>query len=439
MEILGGYMRRPAWITVFFKRTCILHLRAALLHCLVVLFTTSALSSLSAQPNFDLVGFATLNGGTTGGKGGQTVTVSSYNELKKYAQSSSSCIIMVNGTISNGNSGGKVSIGSNKSIIGIGSTAFLKGVGLEVASNNNVIIRNLKITLVGSSNPNKVNGGDCISIHGTSKNIWIDHCEIFSEPPHIQTNIDKYDGLIDIKHKTGFITVSWSYLHDHHKGCLIGSSETDLYADRKVTYHHNRFERVVKRMPMIRGSVGHFFNNYIIGAKNSSGKYVTEATFVLENVCLRVEKNVYEKVKYSIYTGKKKGRAERIDNIAPQSRAYPSSCTANIPYDYTYVLTKNKDDVKRVVPKYAGVGIIGSGNMTSMAPKVLCMPVSSKKNVHLSIFTLNGKKILFKDLHSHQKMHHVELLLANLRSGVYFLRYKFGSSLEKTRFVHIQK
>lgn len=67
-----------------------------------------------------------------------------------------------------------------------------------------------------------MNGGDAIVINGTSKNVWIDHCELYSEDPAVQTNIDKYDGLLDIRDQTGFITVSWSYFHDHQQGVLGG-------------------------------------------------------------------------------------------------------------------------------------------------------------------------------------------------------------------------
>lgn len=296
------------------------------------------------------IGFATLNGGTTGGLGGQTVTVSTLAALKQYAEASAPYVILVEGTISNGSLGGQVNVKSNKSIVGVGSSAFLQGVGIQVNSSNNVILQNLKITLVGTSTPGSVNGGDAIVINGTSKNVWIDHCEIYSEDPTVQTNIDKYDGLLDIRDQTGFITVSWSYFHDHHKGCLVGASDTDLNDDRKITYHHNYFKKIVKRMPMYRGSVGHFFNNYINGVPT------TEATFVVKDTCLRVEKNVYENVKYAIYSGDVPGKAERIDNIGSQSRAWPSSCTVSIPYDYSSALTTTTSDVKTVVPAGAGVG-----------------------------------------------------------------------------------
>jgi pectate lyase len=308
-----------------------------------------AVSGVVGQP----VGFATENGGTVGGKGGQVVTAKTFAELKQYASASQAYIILISGTITNGAAGGQIKITSNKSLVGVGSTAFLQGVGLEVASSNNVIIQNLKITLVGTTTPASVNGGDAIAINGTSKNVWIDHCELYSEDPTVQTDIDKYDGLIDIRDQTGFVTVSWCYLHDHHKTSLVGAADTDIYADRKITYHHNYFKKVIKRAPAeYRGAVGHFFNNYIVGTST------TEASFLLVNTCVRVEKSVYETVKYAVYTvaSGTKGNAEMIDNIATQSREFPPACTADIPYEYKSVLTNTTSDVKTVVPAGAGVG-----------------------------------------------------------------------------------
>lgn len=318
---------------------------------------------LAAAPDFSLVGFATQNGGTTGGQGGDTVVVKNYTDLKLHAEGSAKAVILVEGTISNGTAGGKIAVKSNKSIIGVGSTAFLQGIGIDIGSQNNVIVRNLKITLVGTATPSSVNGGDCISIYGTSKNIWIDHNEIYSEDPSVQTDKDKYDGLLDIKGQTGFITLSWNYLHDHHKGGLVGAADDDLHADRKVTMHHNHYNKVLLRVPMYRGATGHFFNNYIVGAK--------DATEIRANTCLRVEKNYYESLNYSIYTpSDAPGKAERIDNVEVKraSRAYPSACTADIPYSYAAVLTSTTNDVKTIVPQYAGVGKIASATPANSAP-----------------------------------------------------------------------
>jgi pectate lyase len=314
------------------------------------------------------IGFATLNGGTTGGASGQTVTATTYDQLKMYAESATAYVIRVEGTIENGANGGVVSVKSNKSLIGVGSTAFLNGIGLDINNANNVIVQNLRITMAGVTTRSEtpgvytasgdgglpkvlVNDGDAISIRGTSKNVWIDHCEIFSEDPAVQTNKDLFDGLIDIKNQTGFITVSYCHLHDHHKGGLVGSSDSDVFADRKITFHHNHYDNVKLRVPMYRGSVGHFFNNYVVAA--------TDATEIRADTCVRVERNYYEALHYSIYTtSDSPGSTERIENVevSRTDRAYPANCTADIPYSYSDVLIQDTNDVKAQVPGLAGVG-----------------------------------------------------------------------------------
>jgi pectate lyase len=316
------------------------------------------------------IGFAALNGGTTGGKAGPVVTATTFAELKSHAESATAQVILVQGTISNGANGGKISVKSNKSLVGVGSTAFLDGVGLEIANSNNIIVQNLRITMAGVTTRTEtagvytasgdgglpkvlVNDGDAISISGTSKNVWIDHCELFSEDPATQTNKDLYDGLIDVKGQAGFITISRNHLHDHHKGGLVGASDTDLFADRKITFHHNYYDNIKLRVPMYRGAVGHFFNNYIVGA--------TDASEIRAGTCVRIEKNYYEALHYSIYTtSDSAGSTERIDNIEVMrtDRAYPANCTADIPYSYSAVLTGTTADVKTLVPQAAGVGKI---------------------------------------------------------------------------------
>lgn len=392
------------------------------LRIFLLLALCSRLTPSLAQPDFALVGFATQNGGTKGGQGGATVTATTYAQLKSYAESVSTYIILVSGTISNGPAGGQINVNSNKSIIGVGSTGFLSGVGINITSKNNIILQNLRMSLVGTTAPKEINDGDCISISGTSKNIWIDHCELFSEDPDVQTNIDKYDGLLDIKGQTGFITISWNYLHDHYKGGLVGAADDDLNDDRKVTLHHNYYNKVKLRVPMYRGSVGHFFNNYIVGAK--------DATEIRANTCVRVEKNYYESLNYSIYTtSDSPGKTERIDNIEVKraSRAYPANCTASIPYSYSSVLTTTTSDVKTIVPQYAGVGKIknvvtdlaeeNAPNATFIFPNPFTQHLSIQQNGEFSykIFSLEGV-----EMESGEARHEVQAG-KDLPKGMYIL------------------
>lgn len=69
------------------------------------------------------IGFATLNGGTTGGAAGETVTVSDLAALTEAAESEEPLTIIVSGAISGS---AKIRVGSDKTIYGeAGSCKFL--------------------------------------------------------------------------------------------------------------------------------------------------------------------------------------------------------------------------------------------------------------------------------------------------------------------------
>ena len=91
-------------------------------------------------------GFASLNGGTYGGKGGRIVTATTYQELKTYAGSSEPLIIRVQGTLAADPKGYEIPIKSNKTIIGVGQTGHIFGGGLGINNQSNIIIRNLRIS-----------------------------------------------------------------------------------------------------------------------------------------------------------------------------------------------------------------------------------------------------------------------------------------------------
>jgi len=333
-----------------------------------------------AQYNSGPVGFAALNGGTTGGSGGKEVTVSNYADLKKYAEEpETKYVIHVEGTIigsgsiAKGDYDGSIKVASNKTLLGVGNTALLKGMGIMVSNAHNIILRNLKVTLTGIHIPDSlvekdipgiysakgdegraqilVNAGDCISIQKQSTNIWIDHCEVFNEDPATQLNIDLYDGLIDIKNTSSFITISWCYLHDHHKCHLVGSSDKDEF-DRKVTFHHNYYRNIDERLPSFRFGAAHIFNNYYenlrVGGINSR-----------MGACLKIESNLFKDSKDPIGTRNSKtvGQWEVKDNKFDNctgSMPDSSNCSLEIPYEYKSVLTKVAA-LKELLLQHAGV------------------------------------------------------------------------------------
>ncbi|WP_348798405.1 T9SS type A sorting domain-containing protein [Flavobacterium adhaerens] len=354
-----------------------------LLNGILLLLCCFTVKTYSQTPDFSLVGFATENGGTTGGQGGTEVVVTTFADLKKYAETKDTkYIIKIAGTITGSGSVaeknyvGSIKVTSNKSIIGVDDSAFLDGVGFTVKDAKNIIIQNIKFSLISVAKAIPansedianiysklgderrpqilVNGGDLISVSGASTNIWIDHCEFYQEDPRVQTNQDLYDGLVDVKDDSGFITISWCYFHDHHKCSLIGSSDTNLFADRKITFHHNYYKTIQERVPLYRGAEAHFFNNYTYDVY--SGIVNTRV-----NACVKVERNYFEKSKNTVYSKNSTilGTAEIVNNKevdCTSSEAYPTSCEANIPYDYSTVLNLNADDVKNIVTTYSGVG-----------------------------------------------------------------------------------
>ena len=123
---------------------------------LIVLFSLISIYE-TATPNFDMIGFGTLNGSTTGGSGGHTVLAHNLEELIKYGKAKEPLIIEVNSTISGGSDGAMVHLKPNKTLIGLGSNAFLEGVGLNIDHSNNVIVRNIKFTM---STVNKTHTND---------------------------------------------------------------------------------------------------------------------------------------------------------------------------------------------------------------------------------------------------------------------------------------
>ncbi|KAG0637922.1 pectin lyase fold/virulence factor [Tuber brumale] len=243
-------------------------------------FTLRKRASLSEAAT---VGYATLNGGTTGGAGGPTTTVSSLSALKTAATKSGALNIVVKGTIA-GND--VVDVAADKTIVGADGKAVLQGVGLRVKDVKNVIIRNLEVRKVLAST------GDAIGIQ-KSNNVWIDHVDLSSDQDHDK---DYYDGLLDVTHACDYITLSNSYLHDHWKASLVGHSDTNGSEDKghlTVTYVGNFFQNLNSRGPSFRFGTGHIFNNYYENVSDGINTRQGAQLLVENNVFVGSDKPLY--------------------------------------------------------------------------------------------------------------------------------------------------
>ena len=144
-------------------------------------------------------------------------------------------------------------------ILGADGSSINFGIHIA-ASSSNIIIRNMTIGLLPGGG-----SADAISLEGMSggfpTNVWIDHNELFSSMAECAGAGDSsFDGLIDIKKGADNVTVSYNYIHDHHKGSLNGYSDSDT-AVRHITFHHNIFENMGSRTPLQRGGYSHMLNN----------------------------------------------------------------------------------------------------------------------------------------------------------------------------------
>jgi pectate lyase len=149
---------------------------------------------------------------------------------------------------------------SNITILGADGSAANFGIALKGAAKN-IIIRNMTFGLLPGGDK-----ADIISIEGVGggipTDIWIDHNELFTSLADCAGAGDaSFDGLIDMKSGADNVTISYNFLHDHHKGTLVGFTDKDD-SSRHVTYHHNIFQNIGSRTPLQRHGHSHSFSNY---------------------------------------------------------------------------------------------------------------------------------------------------------------------------------
>ena len=266
----------------------------------------------------DLVGYATITTdsgdgyticGGAGASSENTITISSYAELvakKDILSSDEPKIITISGTISTKDNSNpllseKYTIGSNSTIYGdTTNQGRLQNIEF-IVEGENVIIRNMMFgEVISWDGYTKSGADDALSLNGAT-HVWVDHCEFQSHltPQDLDGNEitsgstgiaksyystdekwkkDFYDGLLDIKNGSTWITISNCYFHDHYKACLCASGDdgpdkntttgaTD--EDMRVTFYHNHWKNINARMPLFRYGTGHIYDCYFDAGSQS--------------------------------------------------------------------------------------------------------------------------------------------------------------------------
>jgi pectate lyase len=296
-----------------------------------------AASLRAATPTEAPMGWASANGGTTGGAGGSEVTVSTMADLQKYAKMTGKYVIWVKGTMGSygtrgdGN-GDRVALSDDKTILGLPG-AHVKG-GFDLDNVKNVIIRNLVVEGPGAVDNDGGTAGegrhDAISVVNESKNIWFDHLSV----------MDGEDGNTDITKASDFVTISWtkftytdkSYPSGtsgmSHRYCnLLGGSDTEkssggAASDGKlsVTFYKTWWGTgVAERMPRVRFGKVHVANCLFNSADKGQGH------------CVRAAFKADVLVENNVFIGQKKP-IDLFDNdftaITAKNNAF-TDCTGN--------------------------------------------------------------------------------------------------------------
>ena len=342
----------------------------------------------------------TITGGA-GASAANTVTIASYADLvakKDLLSSDEPKIITISGTISTkGNENPllseKYTIGSNSTIYGdTSSQGRLQNIEF-VVEGENVIIRNMMFgEVISWDGYTKSGADDALSLNGAT-HVWVDHCEFQSHltPQDLDGNEitsghnyystdedwakDFYDGLLDIKNGSTWITISNCYFHDHWKACLCASGDaaankntttgaTDT--DMRITFYNNYWKNINARQPLFRWGKAHIFNSYFVSESSEmSGK--STGINCRAGSELYIDNNTFENIKTPIgyYNDES---ASKTGNWVNENNEF-NSCTNTVvssstsykpPYNWT---PKSASEAKTYVHSNAGVGKLSASDL----------------------------------------------------------------------------
>ena len=305
------------------------------------------------------IGWATRSGRTggavsvTGGGSVAAIVVNNFADLAKYASDAQARVIHVDGTLGggwSGTSGDRLEIKSNKTIIGLRAGTQLKAA-IHISGASNVILRNIVIRGPGS---NEDQAWDNLSIEGSSKNIWVDHCEFW----------DGQDGNADVVKGADTVTFTWNIFgyaltgHSHNLSNLIASSDDEPASEGKldITFMFNWWKAVAQRQPRCRYGEIHVVNNLYTGDSSVGASVLGVSNGYSCNVL--TENNHFIGQGQPIDLGKEDGPGsvqEAVGNLF-------ENCTGNQkgsgtaftpPYDYKSFMVP-ASEVQALVRKSAG-------------------------------------------------------------------------------------
>lgn len=440
----------------------------------IIIFIFTIKSSVISQPVIESspIGFASINAlgqnGTTGGKGGKVITITNADTLYRLLRNLRPdknpalppTIFEIIGTV---NKGGDKMVylkgNANITFIGRGNNSKINGFGFKVQGSKNTIFRNIEF----ANSPD-----DAICIEESSHHVWIDHC----------TFSTAYDGLIDIKTKTQFVTISWCKFYKHSKTCLFGHDDGET-ADTimTATYHHCLWDSTDQRHPRVRFGRVHVFNNY----------YKNNLLYGIASTCdgkIVVEANYFKNLLYPCHIGyadSRQGYINEINNIfenCGQPLTNGETKSFGVPKtnihnwnpinDYFYTIDE-PSNIPSILELYAGSGKLDFSSSTSVTDVSTIEPVqivtlanypnpfnpsttikyeiprssflnsSQREFVTLKIFDVLGREVVkLVDQEKPAGVHYAVFDATGLSSGIYYAVLQANSKRLITKMLLIR-
>lgn len=245
------------------------------------LLNPDGLQGFAGYCNDDSTG--NIKAGNIGGLFGETVEVSDFDSLRKYAESDTPYTIVVTKNIKvtdlnmNGTrymcTAGRIYVHDNKTIISSYSSHTLFNIQFCTATSkgtgNNVIIRNFEMQHDAESN----NNDSIVCYFGSGKNLWVDHVtftghENYGYAP--ETKLVDEDKFLACCYDADYCTVSDCSFGKHKYGLILGYPSDDEKSKNNydgfphMTLLSNQFNGCETRGPgLMRWGYFHSFNNYV--------------------------------------------------------------------------------------------------------------------------------------------------------------------------------
>lgn len=224
-----------------------------------------------------------IKAGDIGGLFGETVEVSTFDDLKKYATSDTPYTIVVTKNISvtelnmNGTrymcTAGRIYVHNNKTIVGSYGAHTLFNVQFCTASKsgigNNIIIRNFDMQHDAESN----NNDSIVCYFGSGENIWVDHVTFTGHSNYgyaPQTGLVDEDKFLACCYDADYCSVSDCTFGEHKYGLILGypddsaSNKTKYGGYPRMSLISNKFNGCSTRGPgLMRWGYFHSMNNYV--------------------------------------------------------------------------------------------------------------------------------------------------------------------------------